>query len=119
MTATSPFPSATTAEWRDWRWQQRHVLTTAAEIGEVVRLSEEELRGLTLAEGRFRVAITPYYASLMDPEDPSCPVRMQAIPWVRSRAGRCRRSCTATAIASCSWRVIVARSTVATARAGG
>jgi lysine 2,3-aminomutase len=30
--------------------------------------------------GKFRVSVTPYYASLMDPDDPSCPVRMQAVP---------------------------------------
>lgn len=74
------FPHATPAEWGDWRWQQRNVLSTAEEIGRVVRLTEGERRGLALAAGRFRVAVTPYYASLMDPDHPSCPVRMQAIP---------------------------------------
>lgn len=71
---------ATPAEWRDWRWQQRHALTTAEEVARLVPLTDGERRGLALAEGRLRVAITPYYASLVDPEHPSCPVRMQAIP---------------------------------------
>ena len=31
---------------------------------------------------RFRVGITPYYASLMDPDDPNCPVRKQAVPTI-------------------------------------
>jgi lysine 2,3-aminomutase len=74
------FPEVTPEAWGDWRWQQRHVLTTEAELSRVVRLSESERRGLKLAEGRFRVAVTPYYASLMDPAHPSCPVRMQSIP---------------------------------------
>ena len=30
--------------------------------------------------GKFRVSVTPYYASLMDPDDPNCPVRMQGVP---------------------------------------
>ena len=29
---------------------------------------------------RFRFVITPYYASLMDPEDPACPIRRQVVP---------------------------------------
>jgi len=74
------FPEAGPDQWRDWRWQERHALRTAAELARVVRLSEDERRGLELAEGRYRVAVTPYYAALMDPEHPSCPVRMQAIP---------------------------------------
>jgi len=74
------FPHATPAEWGDWRWQGRNALTTAEEIGRLVSLSEEERRGLSLSVGRFRVAITPYYASLMDRDHPACPVRMQVIP---------------------------------------
>jgi lysine 2,3-aminomutase len=74
------FPAASEAEWRDWRWQQRHALRTVEEIARVVELTEPERRGLELAEGRFRVGISPYYASLMDARHPSCPVRMQAIP---------------------------------------
>ena len=74
------FPHATPTEWGDWRWQQRNALATAEELARVVRLTDEERRGLQLAQGRFRVAVTPYYASLMDPDHPSCPVRMQSIP---------------------------------------
>lgn len=80
MTWRELFPGATDAEWRDWRWQQRSALTTAEALARIVRLSDAERRGLALAAGRSRVAVTPYYASLMDPDHPSCPVRMQAIP---------------------------------------
>jgi lysine 2,3-aminomutase len=73
-------PGATEPEWRDWRWQQRHALRTPDDLGRAVRLTADERRGLAAAEGRFRVAVTPYYASLIDPEHPFCPVRMQAIP---------------------------------------
>lgn len=80
MTWQDLFPDATLSDWRDWRWQQRHALSTEEELGRVVRLTDEERRGLRAAEGRFRVAVTPYYASLMDPEHASCPIRMQSIP---------------------------------------
>jgi lysine 2,3-aminomutase len=74
------FPDATPAEWHDWRWQQRHALSTEEELGRVVRLTDEERRGLRAAQGRFRISVTPYYASLMDPDHPACPIRMQSIP---------------------------------------
>jgi lysine 2,3-aminomutase len=45
-----------------------------------VRLTDDERHGLALAPTLFRVGVTPYYASLMDPEHPSCPIRMQVIP---------------------------------------
>ncbi|BDG01823.1 KamA family radical SAM protein [Anaeromyxobacter oryzae] len=80
MIPKATFPHATDAEWRDWRWQQRHALTSAEALGRVVPLTDAERRGLALAEGRSRIAVTPYYASLMDPDHPSCPVRMQVIP---------------------------------------
>ncbi len=71
---------ATDAEWNDWRWQLRNALTSEADLSRAVRLGDRERRGLALAAGRSRVAATPYYASLMDPGHPSCPVRMQIIP---------------------------------------
>lgn len=66
--------------WRDWRWQLRNMLTTEEELARFVRLSDDEVAGLRGSSHLFRVGVTPYYASLMDPERDSCPVRMQAIP---------------------------------------
>ncbi len=67
-------------DWNDWRWQMRHMLTSLDELAAVVDLSPDERDGLTRSRHLFRTGITPYYASLMDPADASCPVRMQAIP---------------------------------------
>lgn len=74
------YPAVSEAEWRDWRWQHRHALRTVEEVGRVVELSEDERRGLASTADRFRLGVTPYYASLVDPRHPFCPVRMQAIP---------------------------------------
>lgn len=67
-------------DWTDWRWQLRHMLTSAEELARLIELSPEEQRGLAESRHLFRVGITPYYASLMDPVRPSCPIRRQAIP---------------------------------------
>ncbi len=71
---------ASEADWRDWRWQLRHALASADALAAHVPLTDAERRGLALAKGTARVAVTPYYASLIDPAHPSCPVRIQAIP---------------------------------------
>jgi lysine 2,3-aminomutase len=66
--------------WNDWRWQMRHRLTRLDQFERLFRLTESERRGLLLASGKFSVAVTPHFASLIDPEDPGCPVRLQVVP---------------------------------------
>jgi lysine 2,3-aminomutase len=80
MSGSHLFSEVSRTDWRDWRWQQRHALRTPEEVAALVELSDAERRGLALTAGAFRLAITPYYASLIDPHHPFCPVRMQAIP---------------------------------------
>jgi len=66
-------------QWNDWRWQLSHRVNTVDEVGAILRLTEEEIEGLS-AEDKFRVDITPYFMSLIDPDDPGDPVRRQVIP---------------------------------------
>jgi lysine 2,3-aminomutase len=66
-------------QWDDWRWQLANRLSTAEELRQIIHLSDEEWAGLT-AEDKFRVDIIPYFASLMNPDDPRCPIRRQVIP---------------------------------------
>jgi lysine 2,3-aminomutase len=67
------------AQWNDWRWQLSHRLNTFDELQKIIRLTPEERAGVN-AQQRFRLDITPYFASLMDPDDPNCPIRRQVIP---------------------------------------
>ena len=69
------------AEWNDWRWQLTHRLNTIEDFAQVIRLTPEEMAGLS-APGHFRVDVTPYFASLMDPDDPNCPIRRQVVPTI-------------------------------------
>lgn len=66
-------------KWNDWRWQLSHRLNTVDEIEKVLPLTESEKKALTSA-GLFRVDITPYFISLIDPLDPYDPIRRQIIP---------------------------------------
>lgn len=70
----------TPSNWSDWRWQLRNMLTSADELAGLVQLSDAENRGLAASKQLFRVGITPYTASLMDPTDDRCPIRQQSIP---------------------------------------
>ncbi|MBO2520965.1 MAG: lysine 2,3-aminomutase [Clostridia bacterium] len=70
----------TEAEWRDWRWQMRNRLRSIEELRQVINLTPEEEEGLRYAARGFPVGINPYYATLMDPDDPDCPIRKQALP---------------------------------------
>ena len=74
------FKDVTDEQWNDWKWQVANRLGTADEIAEVINLTEQEKADITKILDGFRVGITPYYASLMDENDPMCPVRMQAVP---------------------------------------
>jgi len=74
------FKDVTDEQWNDWHWQVRHRLTTVDDLDQVLHLTDEQRADLERCMGRFRVAVTPYYASLMDSDDPSCPVRQQGVP---------------------------------------
>ena len=67
-------------EWNDWRWQLRHRITSLEQMKEIIELTPEETEGIKHSKGRLALAVTPYFASLMDPINPNCPIRRQAIP---------------------------------------
>ena len=67
-------------EWNDWRWQLRHRITTLEQVKEILNLAPEEIEGIKHSKGRLALAVTPYFVSLMDPTNPNCPIRKQAIP---------------------------------------
>jgi lysine 2,3-aminomutase len=66
--------------WNDWKWQFANRITTVEQLGCVLKLTREQQSDIETCLGAFRMAITPYYASLIDPDDPNDPIRMQAVP---------------------------------------
>jgi lysine 2,3-aminomutase len=66
-------------KWNDWRWQLSNRLNSAADFERVLALTDSERKALSTA-GLFRVDITPYFASQIDPNDPNDPIRRQVIP---------------------------------------
>ncbi len=77
-----PYKNVKAEDWYDWKWQIANRIMNLEKLKEIINISEEEEE--TLKEGLkvLRMAITPYYASLMDPNDPEHPVRKQAVPTI-------------------------------------
>jgi len=66
-------------KWNDWRWQLSNRINTPEEFEQVIPLTESERKALSAAH-LFRVDITPYFISLIDPDDPNDPIRKQVVP---------------------------------------
>jgi lysine 2,3-aminomutase len=76
----SAFSDISDEEWNDWRWQLRHRLDTLEEVERILPLTESEREAFSFANRILRVAITPYFISLIDPDDLNDPLRKQVIP---------------------------------------
>ena len=67
-------------DWEDWRWQLKNRVGKKEELFEIVKLTASEEEAIKKSRGRLSVALTPYWALLMDAEDIECPIRKQSIP---------------------------------------
>jgi lysine 2,3-aminomutase len=68
--------------WKDWKWQFRNRITSIDQLGQFIPLSSEEKTQLKLVTKRYPLSVTPYYLSLINPDDPDDPIRKQAVPSV-------------------------------------
>ena len=66
--------------WNDWKWQFRNRITCIEQLVQFIPLSTEEQAQLKLVTMRYPLSVTPYYLSLINPDDPDDPIRKQAIP---------------------------------------
>ncbi len=76
--------------WDDWRWQMANRISTLEQLESKMDLDATEKSGIRQCLRKFRMAITPYYFSLIDQNNPNCPIRKQAIPSIMEL-----QSCTA------------------------
>jgi len=67
-------------DWNDWKWQFRNRITTVEELVKFIPLSSKEQAQLKLVISKYPFSVTPYYLSLINPEDKNDPIRKQAIP---------------------------------------
>ena len=74
------FPDVTDEQWNDWKWQVKNRIETLEDLKKYVSLTAEEEEGVKQTLKTLRMAITPYYLSLINPDDPCDPIRRQCIP---------------------------------------
>jgi len=74
------FPEVSDEQWNDWKWQVKNRVETLEQLKKYIKLTSEEEEGIKKSLATLRMAITPYYLTLIDPDDPECPIRKQAIP---------------------------------------
>ncbi len=67
-------------QWDDWRWQTHNAIRSVRQLRNLLTFTPDELEALGRLEGEYKLAIPPYYFSLIDPEDPNDPIRLQSVP---------------------------------------
>ncbi len=74
------YPNVTTRQWNDWQWQVSNRIRTISQLESMVSLSENERAAFSPAGALLPLGITPYYMSLISPDDPLQPLRRTVIP---------------------------------------
>src|SRR5215510_6810427 len=74
------FPTASMRDWNDWRWQLRHRIKDLETVARIIHLSDDERTAIARHQGPLPIGINPYYASLLDPDNPHQPLRYTVIP---------------------------------------
>jgi lysine 2,3-aminomutase len=74
------FPDATDAEWHDWKWQLRNRIRDGAQLARVLNLTDDEQTTVAQLGHQLPVGITPYYAALLDRNDPLQGLRKTMVP---------------------------------------
>ena len=75
--------NASEEDWNNPKWQLKNRISDVDEILKYVDLTAEEYRDIKSVSEKYRFAITPYYFSLIDFNNPICPIRLQSIPDIR------------------------------------
>jgi lysine 2,3-aminomutase len=74
------YPDTSLDEWNDWRWQNRNRVRTLADLERMIELSPEELAAIKRHSGALPLGIVPYYASLLEPNNPMQGLRRTVVP---------------------------------------
>lgn len=74
------YPGVSVHDWNDWKWQVRNRIRRADSLERIIALTDDERASVEQRTGNLPIAITPYYLSLISPEDPAQPLRRTHIP---------------------------------------
>ncbi|NSW90992.1 MAG: KamA family radical SAM protein [Firmicutes bacterium] len=80
--------NATKEQWNDYKWQLQNRFTEPKGIIDILGISKDDAEDIIKVGSSYRYAISPYYLSLIDPEDPKCPIKLQSIPSIHELDNR-------------------------------
>jgi len=78
--------NSSSTEWRDWRWQYGNRLRRPEQLAKLAGGDDNLIDEWRRVAQIYPFAITPYYASLIDPTDQGDPIRRQCLPDLRELA---------------------------------
>ncbi|QGT99923.1 Lysine 2,3-aminomutase [Candidatus Syntrophocurvum alkaliphilum] len=62
----------------EWKYQYRNQVNTLEKLEKYINITDEEHEAIIHTTAKW--GTTPYFASLMDRNDPNCPIRKQVVP---------------------------------------
>ncbi len=68
------------SQWDDWRWQSQNSIRSVRQLRHLLSFTDAEIEAIGRLEGEYKLAIPPYYFSLINPDDPEDPIRIQSVP---------------------------------------
>lgn len=75
-----PWKNVTREQWDDYKWQMKNTITNGDMLAEIIPVSDKEKLRINSTLDKYKFALTPYWASLIDPTNPECPFKLQAVP---------------------------------------
>jgi lysine 2,3-aminomutase len=76
----SPWRDISSQDWNSVEWQLRNLVRTPEQLNDLLGIPDDETASLLRLKKQFRFAISPYYFSLIDREDPLDPIRRMIVP---------------------------------------
>jgi lysine 2,3-aminomutase len=73
------YPGISDVQWNDWRWQLQNRIKTLNGLQRILVLSPDERSAIVRHTGFLPFAINPYFASLIDRENPMQAIRRTVI----------------------------------------
>ncbi|MBQ6512336.1 KamA family radical SAM protein [Methanobrevibacter sp.] len=75
--------NASEKDWNNPKWQLKNRISDVDELSKYANLTNEEYENIKKVSEKYRFAITPYYFSLIDFDNPICPIKLQSIPDIK------------------------------------
>ena len=66
-------------QWDDWRWQSQNAIRSVRQLRDLIPFSPDELEAIGALEAEYKLAIPPYFFSLINVDDPNDPIRLQSV----------------------------------------